>query len=90
MVITILLVVVFSGCEEIERGIMAKKLDEKPENFITVSEEQMINFPHLKEAIFSDKIVITPLKEYKEIDNFLKETRNIKYLNEFYEIFFAT
>ncbi len=68
---------------------MAVELDEMPEEFITMSEEQMDNFPHLKEAISSGKIVTTPLEEYKEISNLLEDIRNIQYMDKFYKIMFV-
>ena len=77
------------GCESLENGVMAVELDEMPEEFITMSEEQMDNFPHLKEAISSGKIVTTPLEEYKEISNLLEDIRNIQYMDKFYKIMFV-
>jgi hypothetical protein len=50
----------------------------------------MNNFPHLKEAISSKKIVDTPLEEHNELGDFLNGTRNIKYMNEYYEILLST
>lgn len=88
--ITLIISIVFlSGCEEIERGLAAKKLDDEPEKFIIILEEQMNKFPHLKEAIFADGIVVTPYDEFTDVRNLLEETSNIRYLNEFYEILFV-
>lgn len=81
---------VFCGCESMERGFLAVELKETPEEFITISDEQMDNFPHLREAILSGEIVITPLEEYKELSNLLKDISNIQYMDKFYEILFAT
>ena len=77
------------GCESLENGVMAVELDETPEEFVIISEEQMDNFPHLKEAISLGKIVTTPLDEYKEIYNLLEDIRNIQYMDKFYKIMFV-
>ena len=79
-----------SGCESMDYGVRADELDETPEEFITISEEQMDKFPHLGEAISSGEIVKTPLDEFKEIRNLLEDTRNIKYMDKFYKIMFAS
>ncbi len=81
---------VLSGCISIDRYLDANKLDGEPEKYIVITEEQMNNFPHLKEAILTSKGVKTPYDEYTKVDNLLEETRNIKYMNEFYEIRFVT
>ena len=90
IIVIIFITLLLSGCETIDRYILAEKLDEEPENYIEISEQQMANLSYLKEAILSDKSVKTPYEDYIEIRNLLDEIKFIKYLNEFYEISFIT
>jgi len=86
---TILFFVFFSGCVFSERNIRATKLDDEPHNYINITEEQMNNFPHLKEAIITNKAIQTPQQEFQDLDDLLRSefTSNIKYQNEYYEVF---
>lgn len=88
--IFVILSIVLSGCEELDQFIDAEILDEEPDEYINITEEQMNDFPHLKEAIQSDTYVKTPRDEYLALDNFLSEIRNIKYDNKFYKVGFIT
>ena len=86
----LLIFLALCGCESMERGFQAVELEETPEEFIKISDEQMNDFPHLREAILSGKIVITPLEEYKKLSNLLEGTDNIQYMDKFYLVLFAT
>jgi len=80
----------FCGCQTIEYTFHSFKLDEEPENFIEISEEQMQQFPNLKKAIQSNSHKNAPKEEYNEVRKLLEDTRYIKYLDEFYETKFST
>ncbi len=72
-------------------GFFAEKLEEEPNSYVNISENQMQQFPHLKEAILNNGTAETPYEELDEVRNFLddKDTRNIKYQNEYYKIRFV-
>jgi hypothetical protein len=90
MIIIVLFTVALSGCQGTK--ISPKKLNEKPNNFVNMTEEQMQNFPHLKEAILMNKSIDTSgySNEMAELRGILEyfDTNFICYRNEYYEIFF--
>ena len=55
-----------------------------------MTKEQMNNFPHLKEAILTNKSVETPQEEINRLRGILEffDTEIIKYQNEYYDIGF--
>lgn len=64
-----------SGCSEFfsEGGtIYVEKMNKKPENFINISEQQMDQFLHTKQAINqTDSIVEPPTDEWNDLRDFL-------------------
>ena len=72
--------------------IDAEKLYETPDVFVEIREQQMNDFPHLKEAITTGSGVETPKEEFDALFDFLdaEDTRYIKYNDEFCEIGFAS
>ncbi len=90
-IVVILLAVGLSGCNELfgEGGtIYAEKMNEKPEKFINISEQQMEQFPHLKLAINqTDSHIEPPTDEWNELRDFLGETyAYIHYQSEYYYV----
>jgi len=87
-IIVILLTVGLSGCQE--QDIHIKKLNIKPDNFVNMTEKQMKHFPHLKEAILTNKSIDITNYDNEEFelrgifDYF--DTNYICYQNEYYEI----
>ena len=87
-IILILLTVGLSGCQE--QSIHIKKLKVKPDNFVNMTEEQMIHFPHLKEAILTNKTI--DITNYDDEEAELRDvldyfdTNCICYQNEYYDI----
>lgn len=55
---------------------------------INISEQQMEQFPHLKESIINQTSIDTPIKEFNELYELLeiKNINHIKYQNEYYEL----
>ena len=89
VIIVLLICIGLSGCQGTE--ISPKKLNEKPDNFVNMTEEQMQNFPHLKEAIHMNKSIdITGSNEEAKLRGILEyfDTYYICYRNEYYEISF--
>jgi len=85
---TLFIIVNFSGCLEVERGIRVMKLNEEPEKYINLSIEEMNGFPTLKKALNNDEILVTPNDEYDKLAILFKNTQSFKYLNNYYEISF--
>lgn len=85
-----LLTVGLSGCIGQSEGIHTIKLNEPVSYFINMTEEQMQNFPHLKESILKNKTVEVPYPyaEISELKGILEyfDTDFIYYQNEYYEI----
>ena len=75
-----------SGCQS--QGFRVFRISEEPSNYVNMTKEQMNDFPHLKEAIFSNKSVETPPEEMSRLRGILQyfDTDNICYQNEYYEI----
>ncbi len=94
-IIVLLICIGLSGCFGPTTGIMIKKLNDHAGNFINMTEDQMKKFPHLKEAILTNKTVevTSPSQEINELQGILQyfDTDVICYRNEYYEIriFFA-
>ena len=91
--IAVLLICVgLSGCIGPEQGIWAIKLNEEVDNFVNMTEEQMKYFPHLKEAILTNKTeyVSIPSGELCKLLGILGyfNTDYICYQDEYYEIGF--
>ncbi len=87
IVLTVWLIVVFRP----ENWIRVEKLKKEPDNFLNMTEEQMQNFPHLKEAIITNKSVDVNSyqTEVSKLEGILEyfDTRNICYHDEYYEIY---
>lgn len=84
----LLLTAWLSGCPE--QGIGINKISGEHPNSVNMTEEQMNNFPHLKEAILTNHSVVTPQEEMNRLRDFLKsyDTEIIQYRNEYYEVGF--
>ena len=92
LAITVLLICIeLSGCAMPTQYIDAEKLYEIPDDYVELSEEQMNDFPHLKEAINIGDGVETPKAEFNTLFELLyaEDTKNIKYNDEYYEIGFV-
>jgi hypothetical protein len=87
-IVTLLLTICLSGCSE--RGIHISKISGEPENSVNMTEQQMEKFPHLKDAILTDKSANPPEDELIRLRAILDffNTSIIKYQNEYYEIYF--
>ena len=83
------------GCIRFTTGIMITKLDNEPNIFINMAEDQMKIFPNIKEAILINKIVevSSPSEEITQLKGILWYViiKIIKYQNEYYKktIFYA-
>jgi len=80
-----------AGCTDLMGGdgsIFVEKLDEEPDNFINMSEQQMEQFPRLKESINSTgEHVETPSDEWYELKDFFQDYyAYIKYQGEYYYV----
>jgi len=89
--ITILLIIVgLSGCTGPKQIIEAVKLNGLNYKSVNMTEEKMQNFPHLKQAILTNKTVdvSSPSEEMSELRGILEyfNTDIICYQNEYYEI----
>jgi hypothetical protein len=85
-ILFLLICVGLSGCQE--HGIHIEKLNVKPDNFINMTEEQMKHFPHLKEAIITNKTIDIYDDEDARLMGIFDyfDTNYICYKNEYYEI----
>jgi len=89
-IVTLLLTTCLSGCSS--QGITVHKISGEPRNSVNITEQQMKNFPHLKEAILTNKSVETSQQEMNQLRGILEffNTEIIHYKNGYYEIgFFA-
>jgi nitrate reductase cytochrome c-type subunit len=89
-IVALVLTTWLSGCQS--QGISVHKISGEHQNSVNMTEEQMNNFPHLKEAILTNKMVETPPAEMNQLRGILEffNTEIIQYQNEYYEIgFFA-
>jgi len=89
-IVAILVCVEVSGCFGPTQGIRALKQNRGSGNSVNMTEEQMNNFPHLKEAILTNKTieVASPSEEMSRLRGILEffDTEIIQYQNEYYEI----
>lgn len=89
IVLIVWIIVVFRQ----EAHIKAVKLIREPDSFVNMTEEQMQNFPHLKESILTNKSIDIVGYQYEEaklrgvLEYF--DTYFICYQNEYYEIYFS-
>lgn len=74
------------------KWIAAHRLQTTPENFVIITEQELNQYPALKEAIRSQGTVKVKPEEWKRTDDFLdqKGSRFVKLGEEYYEIGFAT
>ncbi len=74
------------------KWISAQRLQTAPDKFVIITEEELNQYPALKEAIRSQSGVEVKADEWKRTDDFLdqKGTRFIKVSEEYYEIGFIT
>jgi hypothetical protein len=89
-IVTLLLTTCLSGCSS--QGITVHKISGEPRNSVNITEQQMKNSPHLKEAILTNKSVETSQQEMNQLRGILEffNTEIIQYQNGYYEIgFFA-
>jgi len=87
-IVILLLTTWLSGCQS--HGIGVHKISEVPTNYVNMTEEQMNIFPHLKEAILTNKLIDASQEEMNRLRDFLDsfETEIVQYQNEFYEVGF--
>jgi hypothetical protein len=94
-ILVILVSVVLGGCYGPQQSIEALKLSGGHGNSVNMTEQQMNNFPHLKEAILTNKTVyvdspspemdkLRGVFEYFDADDIFSDI--IFYQNEYYEI----
>jgi hypothetical protein len=90
VIIVLLVCVGLSGCQD--QGMQVIESNEEVENFVNMTEEQMKYFPHLKEAILTNKTeyISTPSGELCELIGILRyfNTDYICYQDKYYEIGF--
>jgi hypothetical protein len=80
-----------TGCTDLmgdEGTILAENLDEIPDDFINLTEEQLERFPHLQQAInLTGEHVGTPSDEWYELKEFFKDSfKYIEYKGEYYYV----
>ena len=88
-ILAILVSVGLSGCQS--QGIDVQKISGEHPNSVNMTEEQMNNFPHLKEAILTNSTGgEIPKEEWSQLQGVLMffDTWIIQYQNEYYEITF--
>ena len=94
-ILTLIVTNCFSGCYGPTQGISALKLSGRYGNSVNMTEQQMNNFPHLKEAILLNKTVevaspsqemdmLRGIFEYFDPEDIFPDI--IFYQNEYYEI----
>jgi hypothetical protein len=94
-IVALLVCVGLSGCFGPQQGVEALKLSGGHGNSVNITEQQMNNFPHLKEAILTNKTVyvespsqemdkLRGIFEYFDPDDIFSDI--IFYQNEYYEI----
>jgi len=84
----LLLTTWLSGCPS--QGIGIRKISGEHQNCVNMTEDQMNNFPHLKEAILTDKYIETSQEEMNRLRGILEffDTEIIRYQNQYYEVGF--
>jgi hypothetical protein len=87
-IVILLLTTWLSGCQS--QGIRVDKISGEYQNSVNMTEDQMNKFPHLKEAILTNKYVETPWDEQNQLRGILEffDTEIIQYQNEYYEVGF--
>ena len=88
-IVVLLLTTWLNGCQS--QGISVHKLSGEHQNSVNMTEEQINNFPHLKEAILTNNSGgDIPKDEWSELKGVLDffDTEIIQYQNEYYEITF--
>ena len=87
-IVILLLTIWLSGCQS--QGIRVDKISGEYQNSVNMTEDQMNKFPHLKEAILTNKYVETPWDEQNQLRGILEffDTEIIQYQNEYYEVGF--
>jgi hypothetical protein len=91
-VIFLLIASWLSGCPE--QGVVVKKLTGTHPQSVNMTEEQMKQFPHLKEAIQTltngTNMIETPVQEMNQLRGILEyfDTEVVQYQQEYYEIKF--
>ena len=89
--VILLIFITFTICGCVDNdAIAAEELDEMPDIFISISEEEILNFPTLKEAIENEGLIEIPREEYNELLEFLDDIWYIEYMDKYYELLFAT
>ena len=88
VIVVLLLTTWLSGCPS--QGISVHKISGEHPNSVNMTEQQMKNFPHLKEAILTNKSVETSQQEMNQLRGILEffNTEIIQYQNEYYEVGF--
>ncbi|QLC51294.1 hypothetical protein HWN40_08485 [Methanolobus zinderi] len=72
------------------KTIDARLLQEEPDTFVTVTQEDLNAYPALKEAIETRSYVDANPWEWERTIEFLNGTYSVKYKGEYYEIGFTT
>jgi len=88
-IVTFFVIVGLSGCQS--QGIYVEKISGEHPNSVNMTEKQINNFPHLKEAILTNTTGgDIPKDEWDELKGILSffDTDIIQYQNEYYEITF--
>jgi len=87
-IVVLLLTICLSGCQS--QGVSVDIISEEPANYVNFTEEQMNNFPHLKQAILTNGGVETPWDEQNRLRGILDffDTQIIQYQNKYYEVGF--
>jgi hypothetical protein len=88
-IVALIVCVGLSGCQS--QGIHVEKISGEHPNSVNMTEKQMNNFPHLKEAILTDTSGgDIPKDEWDELKGILLffDTDIIQYKNKYYEITF--
>lgn len=91
-IVVLFICVGLSGCTSSEYFIEADRIDEEPDVFVNITEQQIKNYSYLKIAIESEgELIKIPKEESDEVELLLesKETDYIKYKNEYYQIAFS-
>ena len=91
-IVILLICVNLSGCNTPKHYISADRVDEEPDVYINITEQQIKNYPHLKKAIESEGESIEIPEEENDKVWLLLENKDIdfiKYKDEYYEISFT-
>ena len=88
-IIILFIIFTFSGCIDND-SIAVEELNVIPDKFIIILEEEMVNFPTLKEALENEGLIKIPREEYNELLEFLDGIWFIEYMDKYYELMFAT